>query len=88
VLQSSTKKKVLQGVLRGKTLRTTISDKAAPCLLDRVNRECRAPCPNRLLVSDFTYVSTWQGFVYVAFIINVFARYIVTDASTPPRGEV
>jgi transposase InsO family protein len=71
------KKKGLQGVIRGKTLRTTISDKAAPCPLDRVNREFRAPCPNRLWVSDFTYVSTWQGFVYVAFIIDVFARYIV-----------
>ena len=67
----------LQGVIRGKHLRTTISDKAAPCPLDRVNREFRAPCPNRLWVSDFTYVSTWQGFVYVAFIIDVFARYIV-----------
>jgi transposase InsO family protein len=67
----------LQGVIRGKTLRTTISDKAAPCPLDRVNREFRAACPNRLWVSDFTYVSTWQGFVYVAFIIDVFARYIV-----------
>ncbi len=67
----------LHGVIRGKTLRTTISDKAAPCPLDRVNREFRAPCPNRLWVSDFTYVSPWQGFVYVAFIIDVFARYIV-----------
>jgi len=71
------RKKGLQGVIRGKTLRTTISDKAAPCPLDRVNRDFRAPCPNRLWVSDFTYVSTWQGFVYVAFIIDVFARYIV-----------
>jgi transposase InsO family protein len=69
--------KGLQGVIRGKTLRTTSSDKAAPCPLDRVNREFRAACPNRLWVSDFTYVSTWQGFVYVAFIIDVFARYIV-----------
>ena len=67
----------LQGVIRGKTLRTTIRDKAAPCPLDRVNREFHAPCPDRLWVSDFTYVSTWQGFVYVAFIIDVFARYIV-----------
>ncbi len=66
-----------QGVIRGQAVRTTISDKAAPCPLDRVNREFRAPCPNRLWVSDFTYVSTWQGFVYVAFIIDVFARYIV-----------
>jgi len=50
---------------------------AAACPLDRVNRQFRAPCPNRLWVSDFTYVSTWQGFVYVAFIVDVFARYIV-----------
>jgi putative transposase len=48
----------LAGVIRGKSLRTTISDKAAPCPLDRVNCEFRAPCPNRLWVSDFTYVST------------------------------
>jgi transposase InsO family protein len=67
----------LQGVIRGKTLRKTMSDKAAPCPLDRVNREFRAACPNRLWVSDFTYVSSWQGFVYVAFIVDVFARYIV-----------
>jgi putative transposase len=67
----------LKGVIRGKVLRTTISDKAAPCPLDRVNREFRASCPNRLWVSDFTHVSTWQGCVYVAFIIDVFARYIV-----------
>ncbi len=67
----------LQGVIRGKTVRTTISDMAAPCPLDRVNRQFRAARPNQLWVSDFTYVSTWQGFVYVAFIIDVFARYIV-----------
>lgn len=67
----------LQGVIRGKPLRTTISDKAAPCPLDRVNRQFHAPAPNRLWVSDFTYVSTWSGFVYVAFVIDVYARYIV-----------
>jgi len=67
----------LHGVIRGKQLRTTIGDKAAPWLLDRVDREFRAACPNRLWVSGFTNVSTWQGFVYVAFIIDVFARYIV-----------
>ncbi len=67
----------LQGVIRGKTVRTTISDKAVPCPLDKVNRQFRAARPNQLWVSDFTYVSTWQGFVYVAFIIDVFARYIV-----------
>ena len=67
----------LQGVIRGKRVRTTISDKKTPCPLDRVNRQFRAPCPNRLWVSDFTYVATWNGFVYVAFVIDVFARYIV-----------
>ena len=67
----------LQGVRRGRKIRTTISDPAAPCPLDRVNRQFQADRPNALWVSDFTYVSTWQGFVYVAFIIDVFARYIV-----------
>jgi transposase InsO family protein len=67
----------LQGVIRGKVVRTTLSDKAAACPLDKVNRQFRAERPNQLWVSDFTYVSTWSGFVYVAFIVDVFARYIV-----------
>src|SRR5438132_3044258 len=67
----------LQGVIRSKPKRTTVSDKSAPCPLDRVNRRFKAPAPNRLWVSDFTYVATWAGFVYVAFVIDVFARYIV-----------
>lgn len=67
----------LRGVIRGKPVRTTISDKATLCPLDRVNRQFRADRPNALWVSDFTYVSTWQGFVYVAFVIDVFARRIV-----------
>lgn len=67
----------LQGVVRGKTIRTTISNAAAPCPLDRVNRQFKAPRPNALWVSDFTYVATWAGFVYVAFVIDVFARRIV-----------
>ena len=67
----------LAGVIRGKPVRTTISDKAVPCPLDHVNRQFHAPAPNRLWVSDFTYVSTWGGFVYVAFVIDVYARYIV-----------
>ena len=58
-------------------MRTTISDKAAPCQLDHVNRQFHAPAPNRLWVSDFAYVSTWVGFVHVAFMIDVDARYIV-----------
>ena len=67
----------LQGVRRGKVVRTTFGDPAAPCPLDRVNRQFKADRPNQLWVSDFTYVSTWQGFVYVAFVIDVFARRIV-----------
>lgn len=67
----------LQGVIRGKPVRTTISNKAAPCPLDHVNRQFKAPAPNRLWVSDFTYVATWRGFVYVAFVIDVYARRIV-----------
>jgi transposase InsO family protein len=67
----------IQGVVRGKPVRTTISDKAAACPLDRVNRQFQAPRPNALWVSDFTYVATWAGFVYVAFVIDTFARRIV-----------
>jgi len=67
----------LQGAVRGKPVRTTVSDKAAPCPLDRVNRQFQAPRPDALWVSDFTYVSTWTGFVYVAFVIDAFARRIL-----------
>ncbi len=67
----------LHGVRRGKTVRTTIADTQAACPLDRVNRQFKADRPNALWVSDFTYVSTWQGWLYVAFVIDVFARRIV-----------
>lgn len=67
----------LQGIIRGKPIKTTVSDKSAPCPLDRVNRHFKAPAPNMLWLSDFTYVATWQGFVYVAFVIDAFARRIV-----------
>ena len=67
----------LRGAMRGKVIRTTISDSKAPCPLDKVNRQFRAERPNQLWVSDFTYVSTWQGWLYVAFVIDVFARRIV-----------
>ncbi len=67
----------LQGVRRGKVVRTTISDTKAACPLDRVNRQFKAKRPNQLWVSDFTYVSTWQGWLYVAFVIDVYARRIV-----------
>ena len=67
----------LQGVIRGRPVRTTVSNRAAPCPLDHVNRQFKAPRPNVLWVSDFTYVATWTGFVYVAFIIDAYARRIV-----------
>ena len=71
------KRQGLQGVRRGKIVRTTIADTSAPCPLDKVNRQFKADRPNQLWVSDFTYVSTWQGWLYVAFVIDVFARRIV-----------
>ena len=67
----------LRGVIRGKGARTTASDKAMLCPADRVNRQFRASRPNLLWLADFTYVATWQGFVYVAFVIGAFARRIV-----------
>jgi putative transposase len=80
----------IQGIIRGKPHRTTIPDKRAPCPLDKVNRQFRVPAPNMLWVSDFTYVATWKGFVYVAprhghsdqwrshgSIIDAYARKIV-----------
>ena len=67
----------LEGVRRGKKVRTTVPDTSAPCPLDRVNRQFQADRPNQLWVSDFTYVSTWQGWLYVAFVVDVFARRIV-----------
>jgi putative transposase len=67
----------LQGAVRGRPIKATKSDPATPCPLDRVNRQFQAPRPNALWVSDFTYVSTWTGFVYVAFVIDASARRIV-----------
>src|SRR5215204_2777300 len=66
-----------QGAVRGKPVRTTVSDRTAPGPLDHVNRQFQAPRPNLLWVSDFTYVATWSGFVYVAFVIDTYARRIV-----------
>jgi transposase InsO family protein len=71
------KRQGLQGARRGKIMRTTMADAAMPCPLDRVNRQFKADHPNQLWVSDFTYVSTWQGWLYVAFVIDVFARRMV-----------
>jgi putative transposase len=67
----------IQGARRGKCIRTTISDSKTSCPSDKVNRQFTATRPNQLWVSDFTYVSTWQGWLYVAFVIDVFARRIV-----------
>ena len=67
----------LQGAVRGRKVRTTIPDPAAACPLDRVNRQFKAARPNALWVSDFTYVATWSGFVYVAFVVDAYARRIV-----------
>ena len=67
----------LRGARRGKRVRTTYADLSAPRPQDKVNRQFKADRPNQLWVSDFTYVSTWQGWLYVAFVIDVFARRIV-----------
>jgi transposase InsO family protein len=64
-------------VIRGKSIKTTISDKAAPCPLDHVNRQFKAPRRNVLRLSDFTYVATWTEFVYIPFVIDAYARRIV-----------
>jgi len=65
------------GALRGKPVRTTIADPKAVRAADLVDRDFTAPAPNRLWVADFTYVATWSGTVYVAFVIDVFSRMIV-----------
>lgn len=67
----------LRGVVRGATTRTTVADEASERPLDLVDRDFTATRPNQLWVSDFTYVATWRGFVYVAFVIDVFSRRIV-----------
>ena len=67
----------LQGVVRGRKCRTTVADDSAELPVDRVNRQFQASRPNELWVADFTYVATWTGFVYVAFVIDVFARRIL-----------
>ena len=67
----------IQGVVRGKKVITTNPDASQPCPDDKVNRVFSAQRPNQLWVSDFTYVSSWQAMVYVAFVIDVFARKIV-----------
>jgi len=79
----------LRGVVRGKVVRTTQSDSRTPCPEDLVKRQFQASAPNVLWVSDFTYVATWRGFVYVAFVIDAFARRIVGwRASSIPRTDL
>jgi putative transposase len=78
----------ITGVVRGTTPRTTIADEKAARPADLVDRNFTASAPNRLWVADFTYVATWTGTVYVAFIIDVFSRRIIgwraaTDMTTP-----
>jgi putative transposase len=67
----------LTGAVRGKTKRTTIADPAAPRPADLVQRRFAPPAPNRLWVADLTYVSTWSGFAYVAFVTDAYARRIL-----------
>ena len=67
----------IRGIVRGKPHKTTVSDKKAPYPLDKVNRQFRVPAPNMLWVSDFTYVATWRGFAYVAFVIDAYARFFI-----------
>ena len=79
----------LRGVVRGRRVRTTIPDTQAERSQDLVQRDFTAPAPNRLWVADFTYVSTWRGFVYVAFVIDVFSRRIVGwRTSTSLRSDL
>ncbi len=78
----------LKGAVRGKPVRTTISHPGTPYPHDLVERQFHAGRPNALWVADFTYVTTWQGVVYVAFIIDVYARCIVGwKASRSARTE-
>jgi len=71
------KRLAIHGVIRGKVKNTTVPDKGQPCPKDKVNRKFRAPAPNMPWVSDFTYVSTWQGVVYATFIIDTSPGKIV-----------
>jgi len=80
----------LHGAVRGrKFVRTTIAEEAAPRPQDLVTRQFQATAPNQLWVADLTYVATWRGFVYVAFVIDVFARRIVGwRASSSLRSDL
>lgn len=78
----------IAGARRGRKVKTTVSALREACPQDLVDRDFVAECPNRLWVADFTYVSTWQGFVYVAFVIDTFANRIVGwKASTSAQTD-
>jgi putative transposase len=76
-MQRQMRRLEIRGTIRSKGVKTSVPDKARACPQDRGDRQFRAERPNPLQVSDFTYVSTWTGFVYVAFVVDVFARRIV-----------
>ena len=78
----------LQGVRRGKKVRTTVPDSKAPCPHDHVSRVFRADRPDQLWVSDFTYVSTWQGWVYAVFVIDVFASHRGLEDQPQHAGQL
>ena len=79
----------LAGAVRGKTVKTTQFDPARPCPRDQVQRDFSAERPNQLWVADFTYVATWAGFVYTAFVVDVFANRIVGwRTSSTPRADL
>jgi putative transposase len=79
----------LAGAVRGKTKRTTVAAETGPRPLDRLERDFSAPAPNRRWVADITYVATWTGFVYVAFVTDLFSRRIVGwRASTSLRSDL
>jgi putative transposase len=67
----------LRGAIRGKIIKTVQSNTTVPCPQDKANRQFRASAPDMLWVSDITYVATWAGFLYVAFVIDTFANHIV-----------
>ena len=79
----------LRGVRRGRVWKTTIGDDALERPADLVERNFTAPAPNRLWVADLTYVKTHSGFVYVAFVVDVFSRFVVGwQVSTSLRSDL
>lgn len=78
----------LCGVMRGKVVRTIVGDAKTPCTLDRFNRQVRTQRPNQLWVSCFTYVSTWQGWLYAAFVVDAFAGALWAGGSRVRHARV